>query len=85
MLRLSLSPRAGPRTQYAHSYIGVGLSPIVAIDLDKGNKGSLREVLSVVRTFARFRPFTIKLEDGPKSVSTACCSPISRRWLSTPR
>ncbi len=64
LLRLSVGPRADPRTQYAHSYIGVGLSPVVAVDLEKGSKGSLREVVTVIRTFARFRPFTIKLEDG---------------------
>jgi len=42
----------------------MGLTPIVAIDLGKGGKGSLREIVSVVRTFARFRPFTIELDDG---------------------
>ena len=54
------------RTQYAHSYIGMGLTPVVAIDLEKGGKGSLKEIVSVVRTFAKFRPFTIQLEDGTR-------------------
>jgi hypothetical protein len=30
------------RTQYAHSYIGLGLTPVMAIDLEKGDKGSLK-------------------------------------------
>ena len=64
LLRLTVGTGAGARTQYAHSYIGMGLTPIVAIDLEKGGKGSLREIVSVVRTFARFRPFTIELDDG---------------------
>ena len=51
-------------TRYAHSYIGVGLTPVVAVDLEKGGKGSWREIVSVVRGFARFRPFPIRLEDG---------------------
>ncbi|USQ74765.1 diacylglycerol/lipid kinase family protein [Ornithinimicrobium cryptoxanthini] len=65
---LALTIGTGPeaRTQFAHSYIGVGLTPVVAVDLEKGSKGSLREIVSVVRTFARFRPFTIQLEDGTK-------------------
>jgi diacylglycerol kinase family enzyme len=42
----------------------MGLTPVVAIDLEKGGKGSFREIVSVVRTFAGFRPFTIELEDG---------------------
>ena len=66
LLRLTLGsgPNAGSR--YAHSYIGLGLTPVVAIDLEKGGKGSLKEIASVVRTFARFRPFTVELEDGER-------------------
>jgi diacylglycerol kinase (ATP) len=60
LLRLT----AGDQVQWAHSYIGLGLTPVVAIDLEKGSKGSLREIVSVVRTFARFRPFALDLDDG---------------------
>jgi diacylglycerol kinase family enzyme len=64
LLRLSL--RSGPAAEirYAHSYIGVGLTPVIAVDLEKGGKGSWREIVSVLRGFSRFRPFPIKLEDG---------------------
>jgi diacylglycerol kinase family enzyme len=64
LLRLTTGTGVDARTQYAHSYLGMGLTPLVAIDLEKGGKGSLREIVSVVRTFARFRPFTIELDDG---------------------
>jgi diacylglycerol kinase (ATP) len=64
LLRLTIGSGADARVQYAHSYIGMGLTPVVAIDLEKGGKGSFREIVSVVRTFAGFRPFTIELEDG---------------------
>jgi diacylglycerol kinase family enzyme len=40
------------------------LTPVVAVDLEKGGKGSLREMVTVVRSFARFRPFDIQVEDG---------------------
>jgi diacylglycerol kinase family enzyme len=60
LLRLT----TGDDVQWAHSYIGLGLTPVVAIDLEKGSKGSLREIVSVVRTFARFRPFALDLEQG---------------------
>ncbi|MDT7652217.1 MAG: hypothetical protein QOI36_3623 [Pseudonocardiales bacterium] len=66
LLRLTIGDGAEARTQYAHSYIGMGLTPVVAIDLEKGGKGSFKEVVSVVRTFARFRPFTIQLEGGDR-------------------
>jgi diacylglycerol kinase (ATP) len=64
LLRLTLGRGSGAQTRYAHSYIGVGLTPVVAVDLEKGGKGSWREIVSVVRGFARFRPFPIRLEDG---------------------
>lgn len=66
LLRLTIGDGADARTQYAHSYIGMGLTPAMAISLAKGGKGSLKEIVSVVRTFAKFRPFTIQLEDGTR-------------------
>jgi diacylglycerol kinase (ATP) len=66
LLRLTIGDGPTARTSYAHSYIGLGLTPVVAVDLEKGGKGSLLEIVSVVRTFARFRPFTIALEDGSR-------------------
>jgi diacylglycerol kinase family enzyme len=64
LLRLTLGRGSSAQTRYAHSYIGVGLTPVVAVDLEKGGKGSWREIVSVVRAFSRFRPFPIRLEDG---------------------
>jgi len=51
---------------YAHSYIGFGLTPVVATELEKGSKGSLKEMVSVVRTFSKFEPFEIKQENGKR-------------------
>ena len=64
LLRLTIGEGDGATTQWAHSYIGLGLTPVVAIDLEKGTKGSLREIVTVVRTFAKFRPFPLDLADG---------------------
>jgi diacylglycerol kinase (ATP) len=64
LLRLTLTHGAGTEVRYAHSYIGVGLTPVVAVDLEQGGKGSWREIVAVVRGFARFRPFPVRLEDG---------------------
>lgn len=66
LLRLTIGKGADAHVQYAHSYIGLGLTPVVAIDLEKGGKGSFIEIVSVVRTFSRFRPFPIELEDGTR-------------------
>jgi hypothetical protein len=46
LLRLTTSTgtgTAGDGPVYAHSYIGFGLTPIVAVDLEKGSKGALKE------------------------------------------
>jgi diacylglycerol kinase family enzyme len=64
LLRLTLGTGEAAEIRYAHSYIGVGLTPVVAVDLEKGGKGSWREMVSVVRGFWRFRPFPVRLEDG---------------------
>ncbi len=64
LLRLTVETGTDVRVQYAHSYIGLGLTPTVAIELERGGKGSLREIVSTLRTFARFRPFVIELTDG---------------------
>lgn len=64
LLRLTLGSGATAQTRWAHSYIGVGITPVVAVDLEEGGKGSWRELVSVVRGFWRFRPFPIRLEDG---------------------
>ena len=50
-------------SSYAHSYIGLGLTPEVAVDLAKSGKGSLRELAATVRAFAQFRPFEIERPD----------------------
>lgn len=66
LLRLTVGSGPEERTHYAHSYIGMGLTPVVAVDLEKGSKGSMKEIVSVMRTFARFRPFEIELEGGTR-------------------
>ncbi|MDQ0617302.1 diacylglycerol/lipid kinase family protein [Arthrobacter globiformis] len=65
---LRIHNRQGPGTaaEYAHSYIGFGLTPVVAIDLEKGSKGALKEMFSVVRTFSKFKPFEIRQTDGKR-------------------
>jgi diacylglycerol kinase (ATP) len=54
-------------TRYAHSYIGLGITPTVALELEKGGKGSIREIISTIRTFSKFRPFQIRTESGTET------------------
>jgi diacylglycerol kinase (ATP) len=66
LLRIDTDGGEGTGGAYAHSYIGFGLTPVVATELEKGNKGSLKEMVSVVRTFSKFEPFDIKQENGKR-------------------
>ncbi|MFI7484180.1 diacylglycerol/lipid kinase family protein [Kocuria sp. M1R5S2] len=79
LLHLSTGDGPGAQSVYAHSYIGFGLTPVVAIDMEKGNKGALKEMVSVVRTFAKFRPFRIQHADGTRAkVDSLVFANISR-------
>nr|WP_296070744.1 hypothetical protein [uncultured Actinoplanes sp.] len=86
---MNVDPTAGPRwatvddgrePRYAHSYIGLGITPTVALELEAGGKGSIREVISTIRTFSRFRPFQIETDAGTESFdSVIFASPLV--WL----
>ncbi|MCU1634394.1 MAG: putative diacylglycerol kinase catalytic domain [Micrococcaceae bacterium] len=63
LLRISMG-QPDATAVYAHSYIGFGLTPVMAIDLEKGSKGAIKEMFSVARTFRKFKPFEIRQSDG---------------------
>lgn len=63
--------------RYAHSYFGLGITPTVALELEKGGKGSLREAFSTIRTFSRFRPFIIETEHGRERLDSLILANIS--------
>ncbi|MGQ1799030.1 diacylglycerol/lipid kinase family protein [Kocuria oceani] len=67
LLHLTTGNGRDAEALYAHSYIGFGLTPVVAIDMEKGNKGALKEMVSVVRSFAKFRPHRITHTDGTRA------------------
>jgi diacylglycerol kinase (ATP) len=52
----------------AHSYIGFGLTPLMAIGLKKDKKGAVMELISVMRTFNRLAPVEIVRSAGEKEL-----------------
>jgi diacylglycerol kinase family enzyme len=64
LLRIRFSGEHWERVQYAHSYIGFGLTPLMAIGIEKGGKGKVLELLSVARTLSALRPFELVRADG---------------------
>ncbi len=84
LLKITISGRGGleadggrDEVRYAHSYVGLGITPTVALQLEKDGKGSIREVLSTIRTFSRFRPFVIDTEHGRASFDSLILANIS--------
>lgn len=68
VLRMVVATESGGRqSRYAHSYIGFGLTPTVAVELEKGGKGSIHEVITTWRTFHKFKPFKIEYSDGKRA------------------
>lgn len=56
-----LAVQAGEIKRYAHSYAGLGLSPLVARELNRHSLSALREMWLMLKMFWRFRPFEVQL------------------------
>jgi diacylglycerol kinase (ATP) len=66
LLRIHSGQQDGEPLEYAHSYIGFGITPVVAAELEKGSKGALKEMVTVIQTFSKFEPFAVRLDDGKR-------------------
>lgn len=66
LLRIHAGQEEGTPGIYAHSYIGFGLTPVMAIDIEKGSKGAVKEMVTVLRSFSKFNPFEIRQTDGKR-------------------
>jgi len=60
LLELSIQGGGKSTSRYAHSYIGLGLTPVVAVELNKTSLNAMRELWIILKTFAKLRPFKIK-------------------------
>jgi diacylglycerol kinase (ATP) len=68
LLRLTVRTDDALWSRYAHSYIGFGLTPLMAIGLKKDKKGTVMELISVMRTFNRLEPVEIVPAAGEKEL-----------------
>ena len=64
LLRITFRGAHREQVQYAHSYVGFGLTPLMAIGIEKGGKGKILELISVARTLSGLRPFELVRADG---------------------
>jgi diacylglycerol kinase family enzyme len=59
LLEAEMRQNGATSTRYAHSYIGLGLTPIIAVELNKHSLNAMQEMFIVVKTFLKYRPFKI--------------------------
>ena len=64
LLRITFGGAHRGEVVYAHSYLGFGLTPLMAIGIEKGGKGKILELLSVARTLGHLKPFELVRADG---------------------
>jgi diacylglycerol kinase family enzyme len=64
LLRITVGEEQPAQVHYAHSYIGFGLTPLMAIGIESGGKGKVLELLSVARTLSDLSPFELVRADG---------------------
>lgn len=64
LLRLTVATDVGATTRYAHSYVGLGLTPLMAIGLNRASRGTWKELLAVVRTVGTLAPVEVVTADG---------------------
>ena len=59
LLRFTAGSAETGWSQYAHSYVGFGLTPLMAVGMKRDRKGTIAELVSVLRTFTELAPVEI--------------------------
>ncbi|GAC1370849.1 MAG: hypothetical protein NVSMB39_4130 [Candidatus Saccharimonadales bacterium] len=66
-------------TRYTHSYLGLGLSPVVAVELNRHKLNAIKELKLVFQTFWGYEPFRIKVPNGRiRTYDSLVCANIPR-------
>jgi diacylglycerol kinase (ATP) len=62
--------------RFAHSYVGIGLTPTIAVELNKHTLNSLMEAWIITKTFWNIRPVTILVSGVHLRLDSLICSTI---------
>lgn len=61
LLKVTIKSAASKQNiKYAHSYVGLGLTPVVAVELNRHSLNAFKELFVVMKSFMQYRPFKIK-------------------------
>ncbi len=67
VLKATIAGKSGEMQRYAHSYIGLGLTPAIAVELNRASLNRVKEAFIVIKSFRAFHPVEIKV-DGERRV-----------------
>ena len=60
VLKLTISTNNKTKEMYAHSYIGLGITPHIAVELNKNDLNRIKELLVTIKALRRHKPFKLK-------------------------
>lgn len=78
LLEVTVSHGGKTTTRYAHSYAGLGLTPAVAVELNKHTLNAIRELRLVLRTFLKYRPFKIRTDSKTYTLDSILFANINK-------
>lgn len=73
-----LSLSVAGEVRHAHSYIGVGITPVVAVELNRTSLTAFKEAWLVVKAFHNYKPFKIDRDGRTVELDSLVFSNISR-------
>lgn len=77
LLRIMLRPQGGkPQIRYAHSYAGIGITPTVAVELNKQTLNAFKEAIIILKTFWGHKPVAIEAGGKKIYVDSLICSTV---------
>jgi diacylglycerol kinase family enzyme len=66
------------KQRYAHSYVGLGISPVVALELNRHDLDRVKELWLVYQTYRKFKPFAIRIGDVEQVIDSLVIANIGR-------
>lgn len=76
LLRLSATVKGKAFDRYAHSYIGLGVTPWVGKELTKANLNRFNEIIIVLRALLRVRSIKLRVHGDTRSYSSIIFSNV---------
>lgn len=78
LLRIETTVQGKPYRRYAHSYVGLGLTPRIGKELTKASLNRFNEIWIIIKTFFQFRYTPLTVNGRTDQYQSLICSNIPR-------